>query len=354
MHDRASFRVTASLVGPVLRANRITVRLHPQTMAVALLLVLLTVGLTAGLLTLGRMEIAPSRIAEILFRGGGEEGDRRIILGLRLPRAATGFFVGAALGVSGAVFQSVSRNPLGSPDVIGFMTGSATGAIAWIMLVGQQPLGIASAAVCGGLAAAAIVYLLSLTGGRIVGDRLVLVGIGVGAALAALNGLLLSQGKLDSAVLANLWLAGSLNARTWDHVVPVMTAVVILTPLAMALAPRLAIMEMGDDLARQLGIAVDRTRLFAVGIGVTLAALATGAAGPIAFIALAAPQLAKRLSLSRGVPIATAALMGGSLVLVADLITQALPFHATLPIGRMTGLIGGVYFLWLLSRSRTL
>ncbi|MEH0195164.1 iron chelate uptake ABC transporter family permease subunit [Caulobacter sp. CCNWLY153] len=354
MRDRASFRVTASVVGPVWRANRIAVRLHPRTMTVTLLLALLTLGLTAGLLTMGRFEISLSQIAEVLFSGGGEERDRRIVLGLRLPRATTGFFVGAALGVSGAVFQSVSRNPLGSPDVIGFMTGSATGAIAWIILVGQQPLGIAAAAVCGGLAAAVIVYLLSLSGGRIASDRLVLIGIGVGATLGALNGLLLSRGQLDSAVLANLWLAGSLNARTWDHVVPVMMAVIVLTPLAMALAPRLAIMEMGDDLARQLGIPVDRTRLFAVATGVILAALATGAAGPIAFIALAAPQLAKRLSLSRGVPIATAALMGGSLVLVADLVTQALPLHATLPIGRMTGLIGGVYFLWLLSRSRTL
>lgn len=347
-------RIDRSIVGPVWRTERLSIRLHPRGMAVCAGLVLCLVVLAAALLATGRMAISPREVFTALVGGSLDEGLRAIVMDVRLPRLATGLFVGAALGVSGAIFQSVSRNPLGSPDVIGFTTGSATGAISWIVLVGQNAFGVALAAVGGGVAAAVIVYLLALGGGGIGGQRLVLIGVGVGAALSAVNGLLLSQARLDGAVLANLWLAGSLAGRTWVHALPVIVTVVILAPFSIMISRPLALIEMGDDLARQVGVKVERTRLVAICIGMLLAGAATGAAGPIAFIALAAPQLATRLTRSHAILVVTSAMLGASLILVSDLIAQSLPLKATLPIGRMTSLVGGLYFIWLLGRRRVL
>ena len=179
-----------------------------------------------------------------------------------------------------------------------------------------------------------------------------LAAIGAGATLSAVNGLMLVRGDLDSAVAANLWLAGSLNARTWEHVFPVMVGCVFLIPLIGLAVARLGLIEMGDDIARQLGVNVERTRFGMIACAVLLAGLATGAAGPIAFVALAAPQLAMRLTGGRGVPVASAAAMGALLLVLADLLTQLVASNLVLPIGRMTGLVGGLYLLWLLTRPR--
>lgn len=316
----------------------------------ALLVILGILGLIA--LSMGRTEVPLAHVIAILTGAMGDDAAARIIRDIRLPRVITACGVGAALGVSGAIFQSVSRNVLGSPDVIGFLTGAATGAIGWIVLVGSSPLAVAAAAITGGVLTAILVYVLARRDGVVASHRLVLVGIGVGSVLSALNGLLLVRGQLDNAVMANLWLAGSLGARNWGHALPVALGVLLLTPLAILCARPLRLIEMGDDMARQLGVRVERSRLIAMGIAVVLAALATGAAGPIAFIALAAPQIARSLTRSSDVPILTAALVGAVLLMLADALTQALAFNATLPIGRVTGLIGGLYLAWLISRSK--
>ncbi|MCD7099195.1 iron chelate uptake ABC transporter family permease subunit [Stenotrophomonas sp. MMGLT7] len=328
-----------------------SVVLYPRAWTVAAVLSLLALAFVAAELLAGRMALAPAQVLDALLgRGDGGIVDR-VVLEIRLPRALTALFAGAALGVSGAVFQSVSRNPLGSPDVIGFTTGAAAGAIAQIVLFDQGVLQVALAAVAGGLATAVLVYLLSLRSGVTGGYRLVLVGVGVGAILDALNGLMLVKGDLDNAVMANLWRAGSLDARGWNHVVPVAIGVLLL-PCVQALARRLELIEMGDDMARQLGIAVERTRLLAIAAAVVLAALATGAAGPIAFVALAAPQLAARLCGGGRLPVLASAAMAACLLLFADLLTQSLPWRLTLPIGRTTGIVGGIYLMWLLTRTR--
>lgn len=170
--------------------------------------------------------------------------------------------------------------------------------------------------------------------------------------LGALNGLMLVLGDLDNAISANLWLAGSLSARNWGHALPVMLGTLLIIPLVAMLARRTSLMEMGDDLAQQLGVRVERTRVWMMILAVLLAGLAVGAAGPIAFVALAAPQLAARLTRARGMPVLSAAAMGSCLLVAADLLSQSLPMTATLPIGRMTGIIGGLYLIWLLTRSK--
>lgn len=338
--------------GFVWRHRRISLIISPRlalVTAVLLVLVLLLglIAMQVGTVRLGFDEV----VAAVL----GVETDPRhgqVVRAIRLPRVITAIFCGAALGVSGAVFQSVSRNALGSPDVIGFTTGAATGAIAQIVVFQAGPIQVALGAVAGGLATAVLVYLLSVKGGVTGGYRLILVGIGVGAVLGALNGLMLVLGDLDNAIAANLWLAGSLSARNWSHALPVLLGAVVIIPVVALLARRTSLMEMGDDLAQQLGVRVERTRVWVMLLAVLLAGLAVGAAGPIAFVALAAPQLVTRLTRTRAMPVISAAAMGACLLVAADILSQILPFTATLPIGRMTGIIGGLYLIWLLTRSR--
>lgn len=341
-----------ALSTPVWRPGGLSLILQPRLIAITCLLLFLTLACAAFAISSGRISLSLGQVAEILLGHGDGGISERIVLNIRLPRVLTAIFAGAALGISGAVFQSVSRNALGSPDIIGFTTGAATGALMQIIVFDQGSLAVALSAVLGGMVTAAIVYLLSVRNGAVGGYRLVLVGIGVGAIFNALNGLMLVKGKLDNAVMANLWLAGSLDARTWQHVLPVMIGTLLLIPPILWSARTLHMTEMGDDLASQLGIRVERTRLFMIAYAVVLAALATGAAGPIAFVALAAPQLAQRLTRARHLPVISAAAMGALLLMTADLLIQHVPLAMTIPIGRMTGIVGGIYLLWLLTRSR--
>ncbi|MQL48846.1 iron chelate uptake ABC transporter family permease subunit [Photorhabdus khanii] len=352
MSKRNYGETEVNISGKVWRQGKVSLVFVPRNLMVICAMLLLIMVLALFSMTIGKFNITIEQIITIFWGPGSGSVSEKIIMDIRLPRVLTAIFVGAALGVSGAVFQSISRNALGSPDVIGFTTGAATGAIIQIVLFDNNAVQIAIAAVAGGTLTAAVVYLLSLKSGAIGGYRLILTGIGVGSVLSALNGLLLVKGNLDNAVMANLWLAGSLNARTWVHVFPVLTGVVLLVPLVLFMARKLSIIEMGDDIACQLGVRVERVRLIMIFCAVVLAALATGAAGPIAFVALAAPQLVVRLTRSRNMPVISAALMGACLLLSADLLTQLLPLRAAVPIGLMTGLIGGIYLIWLLTRSR--
>ncbi|ENM5770749.1 iron chelate uptake ABC transporter family permease subunit [Vibrio mimicus] len=334
----------------VWRRGELSVRYSAVSIRWLLLLTLLVVLLAAYALTIGRYTISMPDLWQV-FIGQGSAVQERIVWNIRLPRIVTAVFVGAALGVSGGIFQSVSRNALGSPDVIGFTTGAATGAIAQIVLFEQGPVQVALAAIVGGIVTAVAVYWFSRKAGVVGGYRLILTGIGIGSVLSALNGLMLVKGNIDNAVTANLWLAGSLHARTWSHAIPVMVGVVVLVPIIMLLTRQLSMMAMGDDLATQLGIRVERVRLVMLLTAVILAAIATGSAGPIAFIALAAPQLIIRLLRISQLPVYGSAVMGALLMAVADLVTQLQPLNLTLPIGRMTGIVGGLYLIWLLTRS---
>ncbi len=336
----------------VWRSRRVSFAVEMRPVAISLLLATATVLAALFAMTLGRVPVPFIDVITAVL-GDGEGGMReQIVFNLRLPRVLVAVFAGASLGVSGAVFQSVSRNPLGSPDVIGFTTGAATGALAQIVIFGGGPLAVALSAVLGGLVTATLVYLLSFKQGVTGGYRLVLTGIGAGATLNALNALMLVKGSLDNAIAANLWLAGSLDARNWDHALTVVAGALLLIPIAALAANRLRMIEMGDDIARQLGVHVERTRFGMIACAVLLVGVATGAAGPIAFLALAAPQLATRLTASRGIPVIGSAMMGAFLLVSADLLTQLFATNVVLPIGRMTGLVGGIYLLWLLTRSK--
>lgn len=324
------------------QARRITV----LSIICLLLIVLCLLALGTGTITL-----SPNEVLTAIF-GQGEAKDLLVIQKIRAPRVLTALGVGAALGAAGACFQSISRNPLGSPDIIGFTTGAATGAVAQIVLFNAGAWATGLAAMISGLLTAAVVYVLSYSRRTTGGQRLVIVGIGVGAMLGAVNTLLLSKGDADLAAQANLWLSGSLGGRSWADALMVGVALVVLLPLLMLHARSLTLLEMGDDTARALGIGAEAVRRITIFAAVCLTAAATAAAGPIAFVALAAGQIIRQLIGNRIVPIAAAALTGALLLIACDVITQHLPLQAQVPIGLATSLAGGLYLLWLLTRSR--
>jgi iron complex transport system permease protein len=334
-----------------LRCGRLSIGWRPRAVLLALGLVAIGLALAVLLMGTGTIALSPAEVLASLTGTGDDPMAARVVQRIRLPRVATAALVGASLGMAGAVFQSLSRNALGSPDVIGFTTGAATGAIAQIILFNAGAAQTATAAVASGLMTAAIVMLLARKDGSTGGYRLILIGIGVGAILTGLNTLLMVKGDLDQAISAQIWLAGSLSARSWAHALPVLVGLILFAPLVILNARRLAMLEMGDDLASQLGIRPERTRLLLVLAAVGLTAVATAATGPIAFVALAAPQLARRLSRAPEIPIVTGALAGAVLLLAADLLSQRAPMNLMLPIGLTTSALGGAYLVWMLTRA---
>ena len=330
---------------PVLRAGAwLAVPVAPRALAYSLILVLLAL-LSIGLaLTAGAQGLAWRDLPAVLA-GGGTPAQHWLAHTVRLPRALAALGAGAALGLSGALFQSVTRNPLGSPDVIGLAAGASAGAVAVSMVwPGLMPATWGAAA--GGLLAMAAVWFASGAGFS-APQRMVVAGIAVGALALAFVQYALSNLRREQAHLAAAWLNGSLAGKTWNDALLIGAACAVLAPLAMALSARLRLLEMGDDLAHSLGARPARARLAATLLAVFSAAAAVSVAGPVAFIALAAPQIAKRCARGTGpLPLASA-LTGAALLAGADLLAR----HAGasgLPVGILTAGIGGVYLAFLL------
>ncbi|MBQ1026362.1 iron chelate uptake ABC transporter family permease subunit [Micromonospora sp. C95] len=327
---------------------RLSVRLRPRVLAVGTVCLLLTVGV--GVLAIGHGEypMSPTDVLRTLT-GGGSPAEEFIVTQLRLPRLVTGLAVGTALGLAGAVFQALVRNPLGSPDVLGFTQGAATGALV-VVAVGGSSAALAGSAALGGVVTGLLIYLIAWRRG-VHGYRLVLVGIGMSAILTGVNGYLMTRVPLMSASRAMLWLTGSLDGRGWSDAAPLLAALAVLVPALLACAPALRMTELGDDAASGLGVSVHRLRLLLLAGAVLLVALSAAAAGPVPFVALTAPHLARRLTRSPGVTLLPAAVVGALITVVADQVAlRALP--GQLPVGVVTGVIGGGYLVWLLATER--
>jgi iron complex transport system permease protein len=330
----------------VWRARMITV----TVVGLALLVVMAAINI-------GRGDF-PISIGEVLsvLLGGGDRADQFIVLELRLPRTLTGVLVGAALGLSGAILQTIARNPLASPDFLGFTAGASAAAVAVIVLGGSfgaigatlGTIGIPIAALIGGLGAAALVYALAWRGG-IEGYRLVLVGIGIDAVSRAIISWMLVIAQIFAAAQATVWLVGSLNGRGWEHVVPVALALAVLVPVALVLTFGLGALQLNDDTARGLGVRVNRTRTALIIVAVLLAAVATSSAGPIVFVALVVPQICQRLIGAARPPLLTSAVYGALLTVTADLIARTV-LGSELPVGIVTAVLGAPYLLYLLVR----
>ncbi|PIJ50205.1 iron-enterobactin transporter permease [Erwinia sp. OLTSP20] len=309
---------------------------------------LLSACLLLGLWSLcsGSVPLEFNQVIQSLL-GNGPKGIRVVVNEWRLPRVLMALLIGAALGVSGAIFQSLMRNPLGSPDVMGFNTGAWSGVLVAMVMFGQNLAAITLAAMAGGIITSLLVWLLAWRNG-IETFRLIIIGIGVRAMLIAFNTWLLLRATLETALSAGLWNAGSLNGLTWAKTSPGAPLIVLMLLCAGLLVRRMRMLEMGDDSACALGVRVERSRLLLLLVAVTLTAAATALAGPISFIALVAPHIARRLSGSARGLLLQSALCSALLLLLADFCAQRLFLPYQLPVGVVTVCIGGIYLIALL------
>ncbi|MEU5840055.1 iron chelate uptake ABC transporter family permease subunit [Streptomyces diacarni] len=329
----------------------LSVSYRPRALFVGAGCVVLAVVAAVLAIGSGEYPMAPDEVVRTLI-GQGDPADAFIVNELRLPRTVTALLVGAGLGLCGAVFQAVVRNPLGSPDILGFTTGASAGALVVIVLAGGSSAFLAGGAVVGALVTGVLIYALAWKGG-LHGFRLVLVGVGMTAILTGVNSYLITRADITDASRAVLWMTGTLDGRGWDDVMPLALGMVVLVPLVLlGCARALRMMEMGDDAAAALGVRVERTRLALLGAAVLLVALSAAAAGPVAFVALVAPQVARRLTKSPGPNLLPSLCMGATLLICADLVAQRAFGDHQLPVGVVTGVVGGGYLVWLLATER--
>ncbi|MCM0639803.1 FecCD family ABC transporter permease [Cellulomonas wangsupingiae] len=316
--------------------------------AVVLVLLLAVVVVAVVALCVGERTYTPVQVLRVLL---GEEvpGASFNVGVLRAPRVLTGMLVGLAFGMGGVVFQTMLRNPLASPDIIGVSAGSSAAAVVAITMFGLSGASLSLVAVVAGLGVAAVIYALSWRNG-VQGARLVLIGIAVGAMLDSVIAYAMTRAGVYDAGEALRWLTGSLNSAFWAGVGPLAAALAVLVPLLLALARRLPALQLGDDAAAGLGVAPDRSRLYLLLVAVAVIAVATAASGPIAFVAFLSGPIAHRLLRGAGSLVVPAGLVGVLLVLVGDLVGQHLLGHR-FPVGVVTGVLGAPYLLWLLART---
>jgi iron complex transport system permease protein len=322
---------------------------RPRTVAVCLALAAATltafcVGVAVGDYQIGLLDVVPA------LWGAGDPGTAFIVQELRLPRALTGLLAGAAFAVSGAIFQTMTRNPLASPDMIGVNAGATTAVVAGIVLGTGSGPGTQALGLSGGLATVLLIYLLAGRHGA-TGQRIILIGIAISWMCTSATDYLLTRAQLHQAQEAVGWLVGNLNGRGWETVRPLALAVAVLLPAALLLTRWARALQLGDDVARGLGVAVPRARLLLLVTGVGLVAFATTAAGPILFVALAAPQIAQRLTAMARPPLVASALTGSLTVLASDLVARYAIPDVDLPVGVVTGAAGAAFLLWLLARA---
>ncbi|MGO1537489.1 MAG: FecCD family ABC transporter permease [Yaniella sp.] len=281
---------------------------------------------------------------------GQDAGGATFTVGrLRLPRAVLALVAGICFGLGGVTFQTMLRNPLASPDIIGISSGASAAAVFAIVTLGLSSTGVSIVAITAGLGVALLIYLLAYRNGA-AGLRLILVGIGISAMLTALTNWELSRAAQWDLQEAMRWLTGSLNGASWLQVIPVVCASLVLAPFLLAQSRNLSTTQLGDDTAEALGVRVSRTRLIAVVTAVGLIAFATAAAGPIAFVAFLSGPIAGRIIGYGSSPLIPAALVGALLVLTADLLGQ-FAFDTRFPVGVITGVLGAPYLIYLIIRT---
>lgn len=339
-------RHTLLLASP---GRRIVVRCGRGSVVLATGAWMAAVSIAAISLTLGEFPVAVADVIDIVA-GGGTLIERDIVLNGRLPRAATGLGVGAALALSGAILQRIAANPLVSPDIIGINSGAALGALIVLTVLGGSGATLVLGALAGAVLTAAATLLIAYKRG-LHGFRLVLVGIGVAAMLSSATSLLLTRSDIDRAMSAAAWLTGSLANRSTLHVRVIGITLLVAVPVVVGLARHLRLLELGDDLTRTLSGTRHGRKLALVLAAVALAAMATAAAGPIGFVALVAPQITRRLLAERQVGLAPSAAVGALLVVGADLAARLLFAPTEMPVGVLTAIGGAPVLLYLLARA---
>ncbi|WP_341860344.1 FecCD family ABC transporter permease [Corynebacterium ciconiae] len=310
-----------------------------------------TLALAAGIMVLAGLSVSivgdyRLNILSVLA-GHGSRAEQLVVYQWRLPRTATAIVVGIALGLSGALTQSVTRNPLASPDILGITSGASAAAVT-VLTLGAATWSLPLAALVGACVTALAIWALAFRR-SLDPYRLVLCGIIVTALLQSYINFLMIRADIRDATSAQFWLTGSLNAAHWGRALPLCVVIIALLPLIGWMAHQLKATSLGEDSAASLGVRVNASYLTFLGVAVLVAALAVSAAGPIGFVAFVAPQLALRVSGVSTPPLLASALMGAALVLAADITTQTL-LPTELPVGLVTSALGGLFLIYLLRK----
>jgi iron complex transport system permease protein len=334
----------------LLRARQGSFLLHRRAVTVAVALTAVLAVAVVANLCVGQSFIAPKEVVRVML--GRPSSDELVVGTLRMPRLVTGLLVGAAFGVAGGLIQTVARNSLASPDIIGVTHGASAATVAAMTFGVTSYIGLPYVSIGGGLTAALLVYLFAWRKG-LHASRFVLVGIGISVALGALTRLFLTKGDYLVAQQAKVWLTGSLNGRGYDQAAPLAAMLLLLVPPLLWAARAQRGVSFDDDTAAALGIRLGPVRLGLSALGVLLASVATGAAGPVDFVALLAPQIAHRLTRTAHIPLLCSALTGALIVVVADLLARRLFAPIELPVGVFTALVGAPYLMWLIVRTRS-
>ncbi|MFD3908813.1 FecCD family ABC transporter permease [Streptomyces californicus] len=329
-------------------ATRRRVRGASRRRRVVLVLVLLVAAAFAVTLMAGRTYYPPGDVLRVIL-GEQVPGASFTVGRLRLPRAVLALIAGFSFGLAGVTFQTMLRNPLASPDIIGISSGASAAAAIAIVTLSLGEVQVSVLAIAAGLGVALLVYSLAFRGG-VVGTRLILIGIGISAMLDSITSYVLSQAAEWDLQEAMRWLTGSLNGASWDQVVPALAAAAVLTPLLLGQARDLSALQLGEDTASALGVRVERTRITVIVAAVGLIAFATAAAGPIAFVAFLSGPIAARVVGAGGSLLVPAGLVGSLLVLVADF-TGQFAFGERYPVGVVTGVLGAPYLVYLIIRT---
>jgi iron complex transport system permease protein len=340
----------------VIRPRQLPLSFRLDRRVPAVLLVLGLVTLAAMVLNVGQGEypIPPMEVLKTILGLPTLNPDYPFIVNtLRLPRTVVAFGVGVGLAISGTILQGLTRNPLADPGIIGVNAGASVAAVTLIVLFPNVPLfALPVSAFGGALAVAILIYLLAWDKGSSP-MRLILMGVGIASVLGALTTLMVTFGEINSVSQALVWLAGSVYGRSWENVRALLPWLAVFVPLSLVLSTQLNVLNLGDDIARGLGIKVEWQRGLLLLIGAAMAGAAVATAGTIGFVGLMAPHLGRQLvgPTHEGL-IPIAALMGGLIVVLADWLGRVLFAPIELPCGVITAAVGAPYFLYLLIRNR--
>ncbi|SDO78834.1 iron complex transport system permease protein [Streptomyces sp. cf386] len=347
--DRPTSRRSAGRIAFRLAVPPVSGVLRPRSAAVCLVLAAVAFLAFCVETAVGDISLPLTDVMRSLV-GAGDPGTELIVHELRLPRSLAGLLVGIAFGVSGALLQAMTHNPLASPDMMGITQGAGTAVVAGIVLGWDGGLSTQALGLLGALTAALLVYALAWKRGT-TGYRIVLVGVGIAWICTSVTDYLMARGRRFQAQAALGWLVGNLNGRTWQQIGPLAVTMAVLVPVALLLGRLMRTLELGDDVARGLGTRVQTVRVAVLVVAVGLVAFGTATAGPVAFVALAAPQVAQRLAGLSFPPPVAAGLTGAVMVLVSDLVARRLIPDTELPVGIVTGVLGAPVLLWLLVRA---
>ncbi|WP_293698409.1 iron ABC transporter permease [uncultured Agrococcus sp.] len=294
----------------------------------------------------------PLTILEVLdtLTGGGSDRDRYIVFNVRLPRLLMAIACGVGLAVSGAIMQSLLRNPLASPELLGISGGASVAAVAGTLIFGLTGFALVGAAFFGGSVIAGILLIAASRQGAS-SYRIVLAGVGIAFVCIAIVGFIIKRAQLNRAQDALRWITGSIDATPWRDVWVLLAVLAVATPLVFAASRILPQLELGEQRAAGLGVAVGSARTWILVTAVFLAASVTAFIGPVAFVALSAPAIARGMVGRGSAVIAASALVGAVIMPLSDLAAQY-ALGKSVPVGIVTGMVGAVYLLWLLARPK--